>query len=429
MSYEQSNANSSTSTFSDTQLGRAAVESRLATLAEIQACMAKRDKLREEGKNVKLSDILIKAGVITVSQLKRLKDPSPEDTGSQSFMHLPGFQIKQKIGAGAMASVYKAKQLSLDRTVAIKILPKKLSEDPEFVERFYKEGKAAAKLNHANIVQAIDVGEYSGYHYFVMEYVDGETVYDELMRHRVYSEADALNVIIQVAKALEHAHARGLIHRDVKPKNIMITRDKVVKLADMGLARLADDVAAAEAEKGRAFGTPYYISPEQIRGVADVDFRADIYSLGGTFYHMVTGKVPFDGSTPASIMQKHLKQPLIPPDHINKSLSTGLAEVIERMLAKDRNVRYQSTTDLLMDLERIRDGKAPLQARTAFNEKLLEGLTDGSQNEDGHEYRGASAGHQQVITQTSSPPWLIAISIIELIVIVFLLVMLAVKMS
>ncbi|MBX3393793.1 MAG: serine/threonine protein kinase [Phycisphaerae bacterium] len=421
MAHEQSDPNQKSASLSDTQLARAAVDARFATEHEIQACVAKRDKLREQGREVKLADIMLKAGFITPSQIRRLNNPS-EDTGSQTFMHLPGFQIKQKIGAGAMASVYKAKQLSLDRIVAIKILPKKLSEDPEFVERFYKEGKAAAKLNHANIVQAIDVGEYSGYHYFVMEFVDGETVYDELIRNRVYSESDALNVIIQIAKALDHAHEKGLIHRDVKPKNIMITKDKVAKLADMGLARLADDVAAAEAEKGRAFGTPYYISPEQIRGVADVDSRADIYSLGATLYHMVTGKVPFDGSTPASIMQKHLKQPLIPPDHLNKSLSTGLAEVVERMMAKDRNLRYRSTKDLLIDLERVREGKSPLQARSAFSEEILESLTDGSREEITEISRSRGGGTLAV--QTVYPPWLVAVAVIQLALIVVLVVLL-----
>lgn len=425
MSTEQSHADSKIVALSDTQVGRAAVETRFATKAEVDACIAKRDKLREQGREVKLSDILIKAGYMTASQLKRLNNPA-EDTGSQSFMHIPGFQVKQKIGAGAMASVYKAKQLSLDRIVAIKILPKKLSEDPEFVQRFYKEGKAAAKLNHANIVQAIDVGEYAGYHYFVMEFVDGETVYDELIRSRVYSEVDALNVITQIARALEHAHEKGLIHRDVKPKNIMITKDKVAKLADMGLARQADDVAAAEAEKGRAFGTPYYISPEQIRGVADVDFRADIYSLGATLYHMVTGKVPFDGATPASIMQKHLKQPLTPPDHIIKSLSTGLAEVVERMMAKDRNQRYQSTKDLLIDLERIRVGKPPLQARSSYSEKLLESLTDGSQ-ENIEEFSANATGATRVVVQTAYPPWLIAVAVIQLVLLIVLAVLLAVS--
>jgi serine/threonine-protein kinase len=258
--------------------------------------------------------------------------------------------------------------------VAIKVLPKKLSENAEYVERFYKEGKAAARLNHANIVQAFDVGEANGYHYFVMEYVEGHTLFDEMSEGKVFAEADALKVIIQIARALEHAHSRGLIHRDVKPKNIMMTKSGVAKLADMGLARAASDAQAAQAEAGRAFGTPYYISPEQIRGEVNIDFRADIYSLGATLYHLVTGRVPFEGPTPAAVMHMHLKEPLIPPDHLNTSLSSGLGEVVEVMMAKDPNRRYASTKDLLIDLEAIAAGQPPLQARKTINSSVLSQL-------------------------------------------------------
>ena len=295
---------------------------------------------------------------------------------TRSARHIPGYHIISKLGQGAMATVWKARQLSLERIVAIKILPKRLSENPEFVERFYKEGKAAAKLNSANIVQAIDVGEAQGYHYFVMEYVEGKTVYDDLSKGKVYSEAEALDLIIQVTQALAHAHSKGLIHRDVKPKNIMLTKEGVVKLADMGLARAKDDKETAAQEAGRAYGTPYYISPEQIRGELDIDFRADIYSLGATFYHMVTGKVPFDGASPSAVMHKHLKEALLPPDHINTSLSAGVAETIEVMMAKNRNNRYASTEDLLKDLQAVQRGEPPLQARRRVDPKYIRGLAD-----------------------------------------------------
>jgi len=249
------------------------------------------------------------------------------------------------------------------------------------VERFYKEGKAAARLNHPNIVQAIDVGEAGGYHYFVMEYVEGHTLYDELVTGKVFSESEALKVIIQIARALEHAHSQGIIHRDVKPKNIMIADDDVAKLADMGLARAAADVEAAQAEAGRAYGTPYYISPEQIRGELDIDFRADIYSLGATLYHLVTGRVPFEGPTPAAVMHKHLKERLLPPDHINTSLSAGLGEVVEVMMAKDRRRRYASTSDLLVDLESIAAGSPPLMARQQIDADVLSSLTTEAEGE------------------------------------------------
>lgn len=419
---------SSSSASADSYVGRLAVDAKLVTAEEVQACLAKQEKLKAQGTVIRLTDILLKAGFITASQLKRLSNPA-DDSGSQSLIQIPGFNILSKLGSGAMATVYKARQLSLDRTVAVKILPKRLSEDPEFVERFYREGRAAAKLNHNNIVQAIDVGEYSGNHYFVMEFVDGETVYDELTRSKVYNEQKALDIIIQIARALEHAHAKGLIHRDVKPKNIMITKDGTAKLADMGLAREADDAAVAAAEKGRAYGTPYYIAPEQIRGLENVDFRADIYSLGATLYHMVTGRVPFEGSSPSSIMQKHLKQPLTPPDHLNKSLSTGLAEVVEHMMSKDRDLRYNSTSDLLIDLLRVQKGEPPLQARTGLDNGLLQNLADGSQDDLSVEAQAYATAHGPTRDSSKSTGLLATVVIESIVIAVLLMILIATAVS
>jgi serine/threonine protein kinase len=273
-----------------------------------------------------------------------------------------------------MATVFQAKQMSLDRIVAIKVLPRRMSENKEFVDRFYREGRAAARLNHPNIVQAIDVGEAGGYHYFVMEYIDGSTIYDHIADGKPVDEEEGIRIMLGTARALEHAHARGFIHRDVKPKNIMLTQDGTVKLADMGLAREVSDYKVAELEAGRAYGTPYYISPEQIRGEINIDFRADIYSLGATFYHLVVGKVPFEGSTPSTVMHKHLKEPLVPPDHLNTKLSAGVAEVIELMMAKKREERYPSTKELIIDLEAIAKGEAPLMARKRYDNTLLEDI-------------------------------------------------------
>ncbi|HVP12900.1 MAG TPA: protein kinase [Phycisphaerae bacterium] len=411
---------------SDTYVGRAVVDARLATPEEVQACISKLAQYHAAGKNVTLADLLVKAGFVTPSQLKRLAHPA-DDSMAPAMIQIPGFQLMRKVGAGAMASVYMAKQLSLDRIVAIKILPKRLSDDPEFVARFYKEGRAAAKLNHNNIVQAIDVGEYGSHHYFVMEYVDGKTVYDEMAKKRVYSEREALDIIIQIAKALEHAHAKGFLHRDVKPKNIMITKDGTAKLADMGLARQASDAEAATAEKGRAFGTPYYISPEQIRGAVDVDFRVDIYSLGATLYHMVTGRVPFEGNTPAEIMHKHLREPLVPPDHLNPSLSAGLGEVVERAMAKDPDRRYQSTSDLLLDLEAVRRGEAPPQAHMDYDANLLKNLADGTGPATGPALQAGQAQDLPSGTKANYGAAMLAVLIVESILIVILLAVLAAR--
>src|SRR4051794_4725846 len=360
----------------DTEVGRVVVDQGLATRTEIDFCR-EQQKQSSDPNQRSLADLLIEHSFITINQAKRIRSQIDERKSSQ----IPGYQLLGKLGKGAMATVYKAKQNSLDRIVAIKVLPKRSSENPEFVDRFYKEGKAAARLSHNNIVQAIDVGSTpDAFHYFVMEYVEGKTLYDIMQPPPVgegkttYSEAEALDITIQIADALAHAHKRGLIHRDVKPKNIILTPQGVAKLTDLGLAREKDDKHAAESEAGKAYGTPYYISPEQIRGEVDIDFRADIYSLGCTMYHMVTGRPPFEGDTPSAVMHKHLKTPLVPPDHLNTALSAGIGEIIEVAMAKNRDDRYPSTEDKLEDLRLLLKGEPPVHARRQVDIDALAGM-------------------------------------------------------
>jgi serine/threonine-protein kinase len=361
----------------DTEVGKVVVDMGLATRTEIEFCR-EQQKQSSDPNQRSLADLLVDHQFITSNQAKRIRKSLEERKSSQ----IPGYQLISKLGKGAMATVYKARQMSLDRVVAVKVLPKKLSDNPEFVDRFYKEGKAAARLSHNNIVQAIDVGcAPEGYHYFVMEYVEGLTLYDIMQpppvgEGRNFAEAEALDVTIQIADALAHAHLRNLIHRDVKPKNILLTKEGIAKLTDLGLARAMDDKEAAETEAGKAYGTPYYISPEQIRGDVDIDFRADIYSLGATMYHLVTGKPPFDGETPSAVMHKHLKQPLTPADHVNTALSAGVGEIIDVAMAKNRDDRYQSTEDMLVDLQAVRRGEPPTHARRAVHLDGLEKLEE-----------------------------------------------------
>src|SRR5215208_222398 len=199
----------------DTEVGRVVVEIGLATRDEITFCR-EQQKQSSDPNQRSLADLLVEHAFITVNQAKRIRSQIEERNSSQ----IPGYQLISKLGKGAMATVYKARQISLDRIVAVKVLPKRSSDNVEFVERFYKEGKAAARLSHNNIVQAIDVGSSpEGYHYFVMEYVEGKTLYDVMQpapvgEGRAFTEAEALDVVIQIADALHHAHQRGLIHRD-----------------------------------------------------------------------------------------------------------------------------------------------------------------------------------------------------------------------
>jgi len=365
----------------DTEVGKLIIDMGLATRTELEFCREAQKQASDPNQR-SLADLLVEHAFITVNQAKRIRSLLNEKKQQQ---HIPGYHIISLVGKGAMAKVYKARQISLDRIVAVKVLPPKNSDSVEFIERFYKEGRAAAKLAHNNIVQAIDVGSSpDNKHYFVMEYIEGKTLYDIMASPPAgdghsFTETEALDVVIQMADALDHAHKKSLIHRDVKPKNIILMPDGVAKLTDLGLARDVDDKQAAESEAGKAYGTPYYISPEQIRGDVDIDFRADIYSLGATMYHLVTGKPPFDGDSPSAVMHKHLKQPLIPPDHINTTLSAGIGEIIEMAMAKDRDERYQSMADMLQDLKLVRAGSAPIHARQTADldsiAKIEEGAT------------------------------------------------------
>jgi serine/threonine-protein kinase len=341
----------------DTIVGRSVVDRGWATKEEVEKCREIQTRLPP---GTKLSDVLVQKEVVTRRQLARLQKELEADRGQSP---IPGYQMMKKLGAGAMATVWLAKQVSLDRLVAVKVLPRKFSSDPKFIERFYKEGRAAAKLNDQHIVGALDVGQAGEHHYFVMEYVDGDTVHDRIVASRQMPEREAVSLVMQVARALKHAHEKGFIHRDIKPKNIMISKAGVAKLADLGLARAVSDREAAESEAGKAFGTPYYISPEQARGVVEITPAADIYGLGATFYHMVTGRVPFEGKNPTEVMQRHLRDPLTPPDHLAPELSQGTALIIEMMMAKDPRDRYQSAAQLIEDLEAVMAGSDPVHAR------------------------------------------------------------------
>ena len=348
----------------DTLLGKLVVERGLVTQEELDQCSNDQRARGTAAAPITLAELLVERDFLTRRQVDRLRGDLEAVKTSQQ---IPGYRIIRKLGAGAMATVFLAKQMSLDRFVAIKVLPKKFSQNQNFIERFLREGRAAAKLSHNNIVAAYEIGQAGEHHFFVMEYVDGDTVYDRIVARKRLPEREALEIIRQVASALQHAHEMGFVHRDIKPKNIMMTTSGTAKLADLGLARGISDKEAAEAESGRAFGTPYYIAPEQIRGAVDIGPPADIYGLGATFYHMVTGKVPFEGTTPSQVMHKHLKAPLVPPDHLNPQISAGVALIIETMMKKDPRERYQNARDLVQDLELVLAGKEPEYAKPAVD--------------------------------------------------------------
>lgn len=365
-------------------LEKSVIRRGLATPQEVEACKAHRAKLAVKDPARTLIDIMVEAKVLTKSQSLRLLRELGSEV-SKKFQ-IPGYEIIEKLGKGSMGLVFKARQTSVDRIVAVKVLLDSLAQNKEFIKRFQREAKIAAKLQHNNIVNAIDAGEVEGHHYFVMEYVEGATIKDELDKSKIFDEKVALKIVMAVAEAMKHAHERGLIHRDIKPENVILTKDGHVKLADLGLARLTADEKWAMSEAGMAIGTPYYISPEQVRGQIDVDIRADIYSLGATLYHMVTGRVPYPGETPQEVMRKHVDKnaQLIPPDHVNTKLSSGLGIVVETMMSKNRDLRYRNPDDLLLDLKCLLQGESPMIAgqKTDALAGLAEGEVAGDEAED-----------------------------------------------
>jgi len=330
-------------------LARFAITRGLMVQSELDHCL----KLMGERKWRKktLTELLVEWAYVTPTQMMRLRREFDEHRAHEKGRKIPGYKMIGKIGEGASAAVFKARQLNLDRLVAIKVLPRRFSSNRRFVEQLYAEGRAAAQLNHKYIVQAYDVGQSGEFHYFVMEYVEGKTVHDLIQEQGRIEEEQALDIVTAVAEALGHAHRKGLIHRDVKPKNIMLTPEGIPKLADLGLARAIENRELARAERGKTLGTPYYISPEQVRGDEHIGPETDIYSLGATFFYMVTGRVPFEGADSSEVMEKHCSEPLEPPISVFPALTPGISEVIEKMMHKEPADRYRSAEDLIADLQ------------------------------------------------------------------------------
>ncbi len=267
------------------------------------------------------------------------------------------FIIQRPIGQGGMGTVYLAHQITLDRPAALKVLAESFADNAEFVARFIKEARAAAKLNHPHIVQAYAVGEDNGLLFFAMENIDGETMKHVLERTGKISVEQALNVVQQIAEALNYAwNEQKLIHCDIKPDNIMLTSTGRAKLADLGLAHVTGDISLENEDE--VLGTPQYISPEALTG-APMDTRSDIYSLGATFYEFVTGRVAFDGENAQEIAKKHLMEPLIPPRSVNPDVPEAVSRIIMKMMAKNPFMRYQDAAELIDDLHNARRGELP----------------------------------------------------------------------
>ncbi|MBN2712998.1 MAG: serine/threonine protein kinase [Planctomycetes bacterium] len=335
-----------------------AIERGLATPEQINECIKERIRLNKGGNPHRLGEVMMIRGILTKKQALDILKEAHIQSGHKP--RIGGYELLNSIGKGAMGVVYLARQVSMDRKVALKLLPRKFGRDQKLVKRFMREARMCAKLNHKNIVSAIDVGESNGYHYFAMEYVEGHSLEEVLKKARYLEEDRAITLAVQIIQGLEHAAGHGVTHRDIKPANIMICNDGTVKIADMGLAVISDEKTSSEVTAdGRAVGTPYFMAPEQVEGMKNVDFRADIYAFGASLFEALTGKKPWDGANVPAIMARRLyEDPPVVCD-VRSSISEELSAVIYKMMQRSPDDRYQDFPSLLEDLKAVAEGRAP----------------------------------------------------------------------
>lgn len=338
------------------KFGEVAVQKGLISEAQLIECLAIQKQLAEMGIHEAVGELLQKKGYIRPEQVGQILKAMGIDVSP-----VPGYQIQARLGQGGMGTVYKAKQVSMNRMVALKVLSPEMTKNKDFVERFLREARSAAQMNHKNIIQAFDAGVQNGIYYFAMEYINGHTVGELLKKKGRFSEKRALEIVGQIAEALEYLNHHGMVHRDIKPENIMVSIEGAVKLCDFGLVKqVQTDLSVTRS--GFTFGTPYYMSPEQIQGKR-LDTRADIYSLGTCLYKMLTGRHVFEGTDLQSVLTKHLTEKVPSPKASVPDLSDAACLILSKMLEKDRGYRYRNPRELVHDVRTVLAGGEPLFAR------------------------------------------------------------------
>jgi serine/threonine-protein kinase len=322
------------------------------------------------GETADLVDLLVRQQLLTAEQARELRnglDVTQVDPGApprsrpvptvpgQELRSLGKYRLLRRLGEGGMGEVYLAYHEGQNDQYAIKVLAEHLASSPSYVDRFYREARSGSLLNHPNIVHCITAGQDRATRkfYLVLEYVDGPSAHALLQQYGRLSVADAVHVTLDVARALEHAHSRNIIHRDIKPDNILLTRSGLAKLADLGLSKRTDEASHLTAAR-QGFGTPYYMPYEQATNAKSADGRSDIYALGATLYHLVTGEVPFPGANHLEVVDKKEHGAFPPASALNPDVPPALDRILGRMMARNPRDRYQTASELIVDLERSR---------------------------------------------------------------------------
>ncbi|MCW8130596.1 MAG: protein kinase [Planctomycetota bacterium] len=319
--------------------GDLAVAKGFATHTQVRECLDVQADLTRNGVQKKLGDIMVERGYMLPHQLEAV---IREQQCAPVQKQIRNYNLIEKLGEGGMGMVLKARRKEDGALVALKVLFKRLAADEQYIRRFRREAQIGLTLDHPHLVRCLEVGEADGLHFMALEYVDGEDLGAALQRRSFFPEAQALAIMLSAAKGMDYAHRKGLVHRDVKPANIMFTKDGGVKVMDFGLARNTGDEDHKLTMSGVVLGTPHYISPEQVEGKVEPDGRSDIYSLGLTLYHMLAGRPPYIGGNLYEIFNSHVTQKVPDPRVFNRMISPEASHLVLQMCERDREQRIQS---------------------------------------------------------------------------------------
>jgi serine/threonine-protein kinase len=336
---------------------------------DVLKCLKASEILRKKGQTLSLSEIAARLKLLSQEQLDFYRR-----SGGEELPRMPGYELIQKVGEGGTSAVYQYLEKKTNEHRAVKVLKKDQAAIEHIRHSFVREAKLLIRLDHTNIVKGYRVGTVKGNYLFFMEFIEGDDLQDLIRRGMKFNEDAALYIVLQAARAMEYMRSKNILHRDIKPGNIMLKRDNTVKLIDMGFATVVGD---QHDPSDSTLGTVQYISPEQARGQADLDVRSDIYSLGATLYQLIVGELPFSGIDDQEIMAKQILDSLSSLALKDRTrISPHMHYFIEKMMAKEREIRYQNPVELIEDIENTIRGKKTLTYRPDIEELDRTGFID-----------------------------------------------------